>query len=246
MKKLIAIISILIIFGFQPSLLAETQDTLKVLFIGNSFTYSNNLPQLVNILSKESDTYISTQKSTAPGAKLSQHWLGQRGLSSKALIETGDFDIVILQEHSMGSIDFADSSEYYIKLFVEFCKIHGATPCIFQTWAYKNEPHMLDIISAFYLNIGKEVNARVLPIGELWQNFQSMHDDIDLYDEDGIHPSKHGTFLAALSIIKGLSQQIPESIPSSFITKDSQGEDVYLMYIDAHKISIFKDLVNSY
>lgn len=44
-------------------------DTLKVLFVGNSYTYFENLPQVVSVLSEKTGTVLVTEKVTIGGAK---------------------------------------------------------------------------------------------------------------------------------------------------------------------------------
>jgi hypothetical protein len=97
--KLLVLIFIVGLFLFQTSLQAQ-QKELKVLFVGNSYTYGNNLPHIVAILSEGTDTKLFTRKSVIGGAHLREHWNGDRGLQTKEIIKEGDFDIVVLQDHS--------------------------------------------------------------------------------------------------------------------------------------------------
>ena len=103
MKSTIFVIITALCLGLGPySTSAQVKrDTVKVLFVGNSYTYVENLPQIVSILSDGSKTKLITRKSTLGGAKLSEHWKGERGLKSKEIIRDGNFDIVVLQEHSL-------------------------------------------------------------------------------------------------------------------------------------------------
>src|SRR5665648_133272 len=111
------------------------RDTLKVLFVGNSYTYVQNLPQIVSIISDSTKTKLVTRKSTVGGAFLSEHWFGKRGLKTKEIITKGKFDIVILQENSMGTIQQPDSTIKYAKLLCGLIKASGAKPCLYMTWA---------------------------------------------------------------------------------------------------------------
>jgi hypothetical protein len=120
-QAILFIISALCLGLGQYSASAQVKrDTLKLLFVGNSYTYVENLPQIVSILSDGSNTKLITRKSTMGGAKLSEHWKGERGLKSKEIIRDGNFDIIVLQEHSLGTINEKDSVVKYEKLF---CKI---------------------------------------------------------------------------------------------------------------------------
>ncbi|MCD6354645.1 MAG: hypothetical protein J7L95_03760 [Prolixibacteraceae bacterium] len=53
------------------------KDSLKILFVGNSYTYVENIPQIVSLISEQTGIKLITKKSTKGGATLSQHWRGQ-------------------------------------------------------------------------------------------------------------------------------------------------------------------------
>ena len=91
------------------------QKELRVLFVGNSYTYGNNLAHIVSIISEETQTRLITRKSVAGGAHLWEHWKGSRGLETKLIIAEGEFDVVILQDFSMSGIDTPDSTIKYVK-----------------------------------------------------------------------------------------------------------------------------------
>jgi len=119
MKKVI-----LLIFGLAlySGLLHSQQKELKVLFVGNSYTYGYNLPHIVSIISEETSTKLVTRKSVIGGASLQEHWKGGRELETKKIIAEGDFDIVVLQDFSMSAIHSPDSTIKYVKLFTEYNK----------------------------------------------------------------------------------------------------------------------------
>ena len=55
----------------SPTALLGQEKELKVLFVGNSYTYGYNLPHIVSIMSEECSTKLITQKSVIGGARLS-------------------------------------------------------------------------------------------------------------------------------------------------------------------------------
>jgi hypothetical protein len=93
-----------LLFIISYTSFAQQKDTLNVLFVGNSYTYYSNLPKMVSDLSKSTSTFIKTQMSAIGGAKLKQHFNQERGLKTKDLIKNVNFDIVVLQEQSMGTL----------------------------------------------------------------------------------------------------------------------------------------------
>lgn len=208
------------------------EDTLRVLFVGNSYTYYNNLPQLVSILSKQTGTTLITQKSVVGGAKLSEHWHGQRGLKTKEMIRSGNYDIVVLQEYSLGAIEQSDSLKFYAKLFCNLIKENGAVPYLYQTWAREKVPQYFETIEKVYTEVAEDNDARLVPVGRAWRLANQLRPNIQLFDADGSHPSNLGTFLAACLFTATITGEIPETIRTNYTCLDIEGESITLMILD--------------
>jgi len=220
------------IFSGSSSSAQVKRDTLKVLFVGNSYTYVQNLPQVVSIISDSTKTKLVTRKSTIGGAYLSEHWYGNRGLKTKDIITKGHFDIVILQENSMGTIQQPDSTIKYAKLLCQLIKESGAKPCLYMTWAREKVPQYQDEITIAYSKIAKENGAILVPVGKAWQLALKLRPTINLYDPDGSHPSSLGAVLSAYVFVGALTSEVPASIPGWYGITDIDGESVQLMSID--------------
>ena len=67
----------------------------RVLLVGNSLTYTNNLPALLRAVGASQGTPITTETYVAPGGTLSERW--RDGNAADAL-RTRKFDVVVLQE----------------------------------------------------------------------------------------------------------------------------------------------------
>jgi hypothetical protein len=244
MHKIIKIFSIILLTGIVINSLSAQgkKESLKVLFVGNSYTYFENLPHIVSLMSNSAKTKLITQKSTRGGAKLSDHWRGVTGLKSKEIISKGNFDVVVLQEHSMGILNEKDSVKMYVKLFCDLIRSKGAKPYIYLTWARENAPQNQAIISNAYFEIGKENNAEVVPVGDAWALAKQIRPEIKLFDLDGTHPSKYGTFLAACLFTKALSLSMPSWTPNSFKIEDKNNESVQLMIVDTGYVSFCRKI----
>jgi len=117
---------------FQSAGLAQS-DTLRVLFVGNSFTYFWNVPQVVQSMATSQEVAIITSQSTAGGATLEHHWNGDRNLKTIERIKEGIWDYVVLQNHSSSSIDNPEKfKEYgmagYVPVGLIFEKIRNTRP----------------------------------------------------------------------------------------------------------------------
>ena len=241
-KAILNFITLFLIVGLTCSAQVE-KDTINVLFVGNSYTYYENLPQIVSIISNETNTKIIAKKSTIGGSKLREHWLGERGLKTKDLIKRGRFDIVVLQGHSMATIKEPDSLVKYSKLLCDYIKKHHAKPYFYLTWARENTPQMQEAINKVYTDVSMDNDATLVPVGKAWALSQELQPDIKLFKQDGSHPSRLGTFLTACVFVKTLLGALPNKISQQYYTMDNEGESVYLMQIPASNVGFFGNVV---
>jgi hypothetical protein len=231
-KLLIALFSLSCIFLSLQSYAQQQKDTLKVLFVGNSYTYVENLPQLVSIMSEGTGTKLITRKSTVGGAYLSEHWKSERGLKTREIISKGKFDMVVLQDNSMATIQQPDSTAKYARLLCRLIRESGAKPYLYMTWARERVPQYQQEISMVYTRIAAENNATLVPVGRAWEMARQLRPTINLFNPDGSHPSALGAILSAYVFTSVLTGEMPSSIPSEFWLKDSNGESVQLNGID--------------
>lgn len=226
MKKTISLILGLIMLS---GVLQAQQKELKVLFVGNSYTYGYNLAHIVALMSGETSTKLITRKSVIGGAHLREHWNGNRGLETRAIIASGDFDIVVLQDFSMSGIDTPDSTLKYVKLFSEYNSLHGAATYLFNTWAREKVPQYQAEIDKVYMKAAKENGAYRVPVGSAWQLAMDIRPTVDLYTSDGSHPNELGTLLSASVFVGVLTGELPETLPTLYRIEDADGETLRLM-----------------
>ncbi|WP_425613820.1 hypothetical protein NA78x_003664 [Anatilimnocola sp. NA78] len=180
--------------------------SLKLLFIGNSFTQRNNLPELLAQLASARNLRIEHSLISAGGASLRTHW--NAGTAAKT-IEAGGFDYVILQEQSTLPVKNATRMAENIRLFAEVIQRAGAQTVLYMTWARQHSPETQQAITAAYESIGEELAARVIPVGRVWQRFLAEHSTPLLYDRDQSHPTLAGSYLAACVFLTTLFVEDP-------------------------------------
>ena len=223
---------ICILYLFIPTFL-NAQDFVpkKVLFVGNSYTYFWNLPQQVTRLAKEGNIDLVTKQSTIGGANLGQHWRSDRNLKTVQLIKEEGFDAVVFQDHSLRAIQHPDSLMLFGEKLASLAKEHGAKVYVYMTWAREFDPFMQHEITAGYEQLAKRIDAIVVPVGLAWERARKMRPDINLYDADGSHPSTTGSYLSACVFYAKLTGKSPVGLPSRLISKDIDGEKLYLNII---------------
>ncbi|HSM47674.1 MAG TPA: hypothetical protein VK872_07655, partial [Draconibacterium sp.] len=126
------------------------RDTTKVLLVGNSYIYYNNLAQMIGLITDSLDHKIICRKSTAGGATLGEHWRGDKKLRSKSLIKEGKYDIVVIQDNSMWPLQHKDSVLLYGNLFCKIIKEAGAKAYLYNTWSRQNTPETQPLINQVY------------------------------------------------------------------------------------------------
>lgn len=190
--------------------LPDTPDTtpLKVLFIGNSYTYVNNLPLMLSVMSdaRGSSHRILTKMEVAPAATLQFLW--EKGEAVKAIRAT-KWNFVVLQEQSVLPIVDPTRMRTYARRFDDAIKASGAKTILFLTWARRGNPNMQRDLDKAYLSLATDLQSLVAPVGPAWQIALATAPSVNLYMEDGSHPTPAGTYLAACTffqLIEGTNQ----------------------------------------
>jgi uncharacterized protein DUF4886 len=195
---------------------------LRVLFVGNSFTFKNSLPALVHDLAAGDPgaTAIFAVEYAAPGWSLHQA-ANDDGLAK--LLREVHWDVVVLQEKSWLLSFPAD--RWRRETYPSARELHekisdaGARTLLFMTWGYVrgdrwHEPHdtyaaMQSRLANGYSKLGAELGAQVAPAGLAWAEALRREPSLDLWAGDGEHPGRLGSYLAACVFYAALSGREP-------------------------------------
>lgn len=198
------------------------QDSAKVLFIGNSYTYFNNLPGMLTDLSTSLGDYVQPTSQVAGGATFQVHATNP---ATYTAINNADWDFVVLQAQSQEP-SFPDSQVNSETLpFAEQMadSIRNNSICsnilMFMTWGRENGDPQWVPISTFdgmnsrlrnaYIRMADSIDASISPIGVAWKYVRDNYPSIQLYSPDGSHPSLEGSYLAACTFYASLFRKSP-------------------------------------
>jgi hypothetical protein len=234
MKIFKYLIITIIFWGISSECLAQVEkDSLRILFVGNSYTFVSNMPHLVSLISDSTSVKLVTSKSTASGASLSDHWNGEKGLKSKEAISSGKYDIVVLQGHSMETIEEKEEFFRYSKKLSDLVKASGAKPYLYVTWARQKVPQYQETITEIYQQASEQNDCGLILVGEAWKLARTLRPDIQIFMLDGSHQSDLGAFLTACVFVGVFSGEVPVNLPTNYSVKDMNGEQVVLFWEDA-------------
>ena len=212
----------------------QTRSVLRVLFIGNSYTFFNNLPDLVaGIAAADPDgPVIVPTLATRGGATLRRHL--ENGSALKSL-GTGKWDFVVLQEQSLlggsekdGKVIVGDPTAFHASTreWVGRIRAAGATPLLFMTWAPWSPPDATRAqkeLADAYLSIGRELNVKVAPVGMAWAEARRRLRTLELHTRDGSHPTSTGSYLSALVMYATLTGRSPVGSPAVITGRPTVG-----------------------
>jgi hypothetical protein len=193
--------------------LKESRNPLRILFIGNSYTYFNNLPELLSQLAASANPArtIDTQMIVRGGSTLRMHW--EEGSAQKAL-QQGRWDYVVLQEQSTLPITDPAAMHKYARLFDAEIKKVGARTIFHLTWARQHQPENQEKLNEAYFTIAKELQALVAPVGVAWQKAFKEDAKLVFHTEDKSHPNAAGSYMAASVFYALIYGKSPEKLTS--------------------------------
>jgi len=180
---------------------------LRLLFIGNSLTYANDLPALVRELGRSDPSRAVVVSSVTYGAySLEDHW--NRGEAQQA-IASGQWDYVILQQGPSALPESRVLLIDYVTRFAEEIRRAGARPAIYMVWPPLNREPEWDAVTESYAAAARAVDGLLLPAGEAIREARAANAELQLFDVDGFHPAPAGSYLAALVIFAEAAQSSP-------------------------------------
>jgi hypothetical protein len=175
---------------------------IRVLFIGNSLTYANDLPAIVSAIGRAEGLSIDTAAVAEPDFSLEDHW--QRG-QARAAIARGGWTTVILQQGPSALMESRALLVEYTKRFDREIRRVGATTALYMVWPSRQRRGDFVGTSGSYTAAARAVGGQLLPVGEAWREAWRLDSRLALYGPDGFHPSRLGSALAGLVIFEGLT-----------------------------------------
>jgi hypothetical protein len=223
MKKNLLLIHLLLFAG-----IVHAQD-IKVLFIGNSYTASNNLPEIVKDCAVSAGDNLFVQAHMPGGTRLMSHASDPVVYD---LIRSEEWDYVVLQAQSQEPswpISQVQSEVFpYAKQLCDSIRsIHPcAMPLFFMTWGRENGDQyncaswppvctyegMDSLLNLRYRMMAEDNDAYVAPVGAVWRYIRENFPQVNLYEPDESHPNATGSYVAAMTFYSLIFQKDPNLV----------------------------------
>lgn len=193
----------------------------RVLFVGNSHTYTNNLPRMVASLAKEDEVGgpICAAAMAFPGYELSQHgasWRVRRAIGGKSLRR---YDLVVVQGQSLEPLFYPEGYVEWIQWFAAMAEQAEMEFVLYPIWAWEKD-HLIyqelehqgpeeataRIEEVAQIAIGG-TSARSAPVARAWEMARHQMPKTSFHHRDGYHAALHGTYLSALVLYGTIRQR---------------------------------------
>jgi hypothetical protein len=211
----------------QTSANTRPDGHLRVLFIGNSLTqYNGGLPLIMEQLC------ASTGMRPVPifdmvyryGATWAQIW---DTTPARNVIEQGNWDYVVLQDHSTAGMKYRSEMDVYARRFSRLIYSVGARPVFFMTWPHGDQLSDQRTIASAYANVTAANNGILAPVGLAWERVRRERPRFDLYDprdNPTKHPNAAGSYLAGCVFYSVLFHKSPHGCTGRI----AEGSKVYI------------------
>jgi hypothetical protein len=191
----------------------------RVLFLGNSYTYVNDLPSTLARLAASGGHRVETAMIAPGGAFLADHAADP---AVGTAIAGTRWTAVVIQEQSERPASTAEWNLFIpaANRLAAMTAGDGARPLLLETWAHRDgwpELHMdytamQAAIDRGYREASAQTGARVVPAGEAWQRAVTAALPVALWQDDGSHPAPAGTYLAACVLYQSLFGESPAGL----------------------------------
>jgi hypothetical protein len=188
---------------------------IRVLFIGNSLTVTNDVPATVEALAKANGERIVTKTIAYPNFSLEDHW--SQGHSRRVIAE-GGWSFIVLQQGPSALPESRVLLVDFAKRFAKEAKRVKARTALFMVWPAWSHSGDFDGVKLSYEAAAREAGAVFLPAGDAWRLAWKQDANLKFYGPDGFHPSQLGSYLAALVIYQGLTGKPPVRLAASFVS----------------------------
>jgi hypothetical protein len=190
------------------------EDALKVLFIGNSLTYVNDLPGLLAGLADSAHVerafwYFSVAE---PNYSLEDHWADG---SAVYALDHGPWDVVVLQQGPSSLPENQVLLRDWSVRFAEKIRAAGGRPALYMVWPESSRTSAFTAVSDAYTGAAQAVDGMLFPVGRAWLLAWQGDASMPLYGADGFHPSVLGSWLAALVMLDRLYTVDLDRLPTT-------------------------------
>lgn len=236
LQKLFLLTFFVFISIYQMNTVTQADETtpVKILFIGNSSTYYNNMPSMVEGLAKADNIDCQIRSITASNYKLTQFATSGNSYNTEIMnaLSMDKWDFVVLQEHREPIMQNLEKTQTALTTLKKAIEDSGARTVLYETQAdcigrdftingssiYFDHNTLQYYMNKNYYYLSGVLDCSLAPAGLYYTRCMNIYPEISLYNTDMIHPSVEGSYLAACVLYQTIfnksaynNQYLPET-----------------------------------
>ncbi|WP_035781147.1 hypothetical protein [Butyrivibrio sp. LB2008] len=231
----------------------------KVLFIGNSHTYMNDMPELTRRMIEDTTGESCEVFMLAYSARPLKWHLEEEYFAARFNILHGGYDYCVIQEQAHPMPPEKDTIRCMDRI-IKLCKEAGTTPIVFETWAEKAKLENQAEMNRRYRAIAEQQGVLLAPIGEVWEcalqelSESPYADRYELYYRDGAHASAVGDYLVATVLTKVFTGKLPKedfltafdfSLPDDEWLNVKENVEEEILSLPKEVVQVIRECVNA-
>ena len=190
---------------------------MKVLFIGNSHTFYNDMPQIFKNICDEKGKDVEVAMQAFGGKTYGWHY-GQMTELRFALMH-GGFDYIIMQQAAHSPCPAKEETLADGGKIIELARKFGVTPIQTMPWAEKRDPNHQKGMYDIYNTLSEMYGVKLAYAGNVFEDVFYNHPEIDMYWKDGEHASPYGSYTIAMSVYAAIfGESVKGLAPNSYNT----------------------------
>lgn len=176
----------------------------RILFVGNSLTYFNDLPGLVEEEAAKRGVQVTADMLAYPNYAIIDHW---NDGEVQELVKDGGYDFLVIQQGPSSQAWGRQVLFEYGEKFNTLCNTYGIQLAYFMVWPSRTYYDTFPGVIKNYKEAAMSTNSILCPVGESWKRHFDRTGDFSFYGTDGFHPSLKGSTSAARIIVNRLFQR---------------------------------------
>jgi hypothetical protein len=175
----------------------EPPGPVKILFVGNSQTFVNDVPGMVKEMAAIQGVEVETTDMSVPNYSLEDHW--NDGVVQQAL-DKQKFNHLVAQQGSSALPESQVLLKDFARRFADQCRKNEVDMNLYMVWPMKHRAFDFENVIFSYTEAAKHAGASLSAAGLAWTKVWEREPNLEFYAPDGLHASKKGSILAAMCV----------------------------------------------
>ncbi|NNF13773.1 MAG: SGNH/GDSL hydrolase family protein [Gemmatimonadetes bacterium] len=210
----------------------------RILFIGNSLTYTNDLPGAVATVAGALGHDVAVASVARPNFALEDHWF--TGIA--AVINDLAPDVVVMQQGPSSLPENQEHLALWADSLSGLVRDVGGEPALLMVWPSLSRSHAFDDVRDAYMEAAERVDGHFFPAGEALRALHDSYPEFSPYGSDGFHPSDYGTVVAAYVLVSTYFEETVSGLPGR-LEAANDGRVVDLLLDEATALQTVADSV---